>query len=432
MQPIVEKLKQSRIKTTIVISADDRKKAEEAALVKLGQNIEIKGFRQGKAPSSLIRERVKDDDLLEQVVSYLLPGIVTESLKLSGAKPVIRPVANIKSFDPLTIELIFVERPAVILRKPEKISVEKKKPQEATAEEINDFIKKIMMHDRTETLADRPAAKGDLVRMSLSAKDEKGTMVQELVIGHYNILMGSDDLLSELEPALIGMKKGEKKTAEVSFPQDHDITTVRGKKIQVEMNVKEVAEVKMPELTAEYIKTRLGADRTPEVFKADIKEMLTRKNREQELKRREEELFEKVSQSTSVDLAPEFIETEVREMLHDLGERLKKQQMTMEDWLKSTGKEAKTVTDEMRKIAADRITLRFGMQELAKHLKTEPAEDEIKKALAEAQKNDSHAGHHHPEEDSLSGGALYEDVRWELTIRKLMEEIIGEVTPTSL
>jgi len=427
METTVEKLKQSRIKTTTVVPAEIRKLAEVSALTELGQGMDIKGFRQGKAPLELIRERVKPDDLLEYTIRHLLPEIMTGALKTSGAKPIIRPAANITSRDPLTIELIFVERPPVTLKKPEKISVAQNPVTGATPAEVDEFIRKILVQDRTEAPVDRSAASGDTIRMSLGAKDEKGNPINELVTSHYNILIGSEDLLPELEPHLIGMKKDEKKTVTIPFPADHDITTVRGKKVQVDIAVKEVASVKLPELTAEYIKNRLGAERSPDVFKADVKEMLTSQKKNQEMKRREEELYEKVRQATSVELAPELIETEVRGMVEDLVERLKQQQTTLEQWLKSTGKNQKDVLEEMRKIATDRITLRFGMQELANAKKIEPTAEEIEAAIKTAEKSGAHAGHHHPEEDSRPGGALYDEVRWELQMQKLVKEIVGEI-----
>ncbi|MFA5800168.1 MAG: trigger factor [Candidatus Peribacteraceae bacterium] len=427
MEITVEKLKQSRIKTTAVIPPDALKHAEEQALTRLGNTMDIKGFRQGKAPLPLIRERVKPEDLLEETVRILLPEIVSASLEKSGAKPILRPSAGIASQNPLTITLTFVERPTVFLRKPEKIDVEQKSVAEAGAADVEQFIRKILLQDRTENPVDRPAARGDTIRMSLTAKDDKGKQVDELTIERLSILLGSEDLLPELEAHLLSMKKEEKKTVTVAFPLNHDIVTVRGRKITLEIAAKEVAEVKLPELTAEFIKIRLGAECTPEAFRADVRGMLTRQRKTEEMKRREEELYRKVREATTTDLAPELIDAEVQGMLEDLIERLKKQESTLEQWLKSTKKEWKDLVEEMRKIAVDRITLRFGMQELAKSRKTEPTDEEISSAIKEAEKSGAHAGHHHPAEDSAPGGALYEEIRFELQMQKLVRGIVGEI-----
>jgi ABC-type cobalamin/Fe3+-siderophores transport system ATPase subunit len=150
---------------------------------------------------------------------------------------------------------------------------------------------------------------------------------------------------------------------------------------------------------------RLGADRSLEQFRADIKDMLTRQRTEAETKRREEELYDKVRSATSVELAPELIDTEVQEMVRDFVGRLKEQGSTFADWLTATNKKEEDVVKEMKEIAQSRIILRFGMQELANALEIEPAEDAMKAQLDSARASAKAEGHPLPEEELKSGGS---------------------------
>ncbi len=426
METKVEKLKESRIRTLTTIPVDTFKKAEERALVVLGQRMSFKGFREGKAPLELVRAKVEADKLLEETIRVLIPDVMSDALKVSGAKPILQPSATVTSREPLVIALTFVERPKVTLKKPDAIGVEKKALPEIAPKDIDQFVKKILLQDRTEKPVDRPAKSGDALRISLNTKDDKGQEVKELTVGHYHVVLGSEELLPELEPHVTGMKKGEKKTATIAFPNDHDIPGLRGKKHAVEITMNDVNEVTLPELTQEYLKNRLNADRTPEDFRSDVKSMLTHQGKAAEMKRREEELFDNVRKATTVSLAPELVDAEVQDMLADMSHRLKAQQSTLEEWLKSTGKEFKTLVEEMKKIAESRITLRLGMQELAEFKKVEPTEAEILAGVTTAQTSGAHAGHHHGEADGKPGGALFEEVRWELKMQKLMGELIGE------
>ena len=216
MDITVEKLKESKIRTVTILTDDERGAAEESALNQLAQHVEIKGFRTGKAPLSKVRERVGEENLLEETVRVLLPKVLKEALEKSEAKPILRPSANIVSKSPLTIEIIFVNRPPVTVKKPEKITVEKKKPAEVTEKDIDTFINKILQQDRTETPVDRDVQKGDAVSFEMKTM-KKGVQVDELTVPAYGMVLGSEELLPELEEHLLGMKKGESKTANVSF-----------------------------------------------------------------------------------------------------------------------------------------------------------------------------------------------------------------------
>lgn len=425
MDTKIEKLPQSRIRTVTTVTKEEHADAEKKALAALADQIDIKGFRVGKAPGDMVRSRVGNERLMEETVRQLLPSVLKSALELSKAKPMLRPAASVVSTEPLTIALTFVERPPVTVKKAESLKVEKKQIPEATEKEVEAFLRKILMQDKTETPVERPAAKGDFVRLALASK-KKDKPVEELTVGNYGLLIGGEDVLPELEPHLTGMKKDEKKTAEITFPKDHDIPGIRGEKISVEMTVKGVSEVKLPELTKEYLKARLGTDATPETFRADVKRMLTDRARSEELKRREEELYTLVRAATTVDLAPEVIDAEVQDMAGDLRMRLEKQNMTMDDWLKTTNKDPKAVVDEMKQIAENRIRLRFGMQELAAKLKIDADPGEIASALASAKEAAKADGRSVPEEEMTPGGSIYEHIRFDLTMQKLVSSMIEE------
>jgi len=425
METATKKLPQSRIRTSTVIAPEERLSAEHKALQALTERVEIKGFRIGKAPADKVRERVGAERVLEETIRFLLPAVLKEALEKSGAKPMLRPSASVASTDPLTIELTFVERPAVSVKNPRSLRVEKKVIPEATNEDVDAFVHTVLMQDTSETTVDRAAAKGDFVRMSLSTT-KKGKPVDELTIGNYGLLIGNEDLLPELEPHLTGMKKDERKTADVSFPKDHDIPSIRGEKLSVAITVKSVAEVMLPELTQEYLKSRLGNDMTPDAFRSDVKKMITDRKRSEERQRREEELYEKVRAATTVDLAPEVIDAEVEDMAADLRSRLEKQGMTMDDWLKSGGKEAATVVNEMKGIAESRIKLRFGMQELASKLDIEPDAAHLASAIASAKAAAKKDGRDRAKNETEPGGTIHEHIRFDLTMQALVEKMIGD------
>lgn len=425
METTIEKLPQSRIRTSTIITDEEHMNAEKLALALLTEQVEIKGFRMGKAPSDMVKSRVGTEKLLEETVRALLPRVMKEALEKSGAKPILRPAAQVVSAQPLTIAFTFVQRPTVTLRKPNTITVEKKTFTETTDKEAESFIKKILIQDRTETPSQSPAKHGDLVNIAMSAK-KKGKQIDELTIGHYNLVIGSEDLFPQLEPHVMGMKKDDKKTVDITFPKDHDIPGIRGEKISIDITTKGVSEVKLPELTQEYLKLRVGRDMTPDNFRIDVKKMLLDRKKSEEMKRREEDLYTKVREATEVDIAPEILDAEVQDMVQDLHHRLEQQKMTMDDWLKATNKNPKSVVDEMKQIASSRIVLRFGMQELAAKLSIEPEATVLDQNLKAAKEHGEKNGRPIPEEELKDGGSVYEQIKFDLKMQALVKKMIDD------
>ncbi|MDD5056080.1 MAG: trigger factor [Candidatus Peribacteraceae bacterium] len=426
MEISIEKLKQCRIQATVIVAEDERRKAEEAALAAIGQHVRVKGFREGKAPAGIVRGQAGEERILEETVRRLLPQMVRSALEKSAAKPIMQPSASVKSTSPLTVTILFVERPTVILKKPDSITVEKKRTTEVTEQDIARVLRRMMEHDITETPVDRAAANGDSVQLSLKSTDKDGKPVEELTVDRYKTLIGSEELLPEIAKAAVGMKKGDKKTVTIPFSKTHDINGLRGKTVTVEMTATVVNAVTLPELTQAFIKTRFGVERTPEGFKAEVKEMLAKQRKNDEMKRREEEFFKAVRAATTVDLAQELIDAETREMLHDLEERLKKQEMSLEQWMKMTGKKPNELGEEMKKIAIDRITLRMGLQEFVEKKKIELTEEEMKKLIDPIKEHADKDGHPIPEEELKPNGGVYEQVRWEQRMKRAVEEAVRD------
>jgi trigger factor len=415
----VEKLKQCRIRTITIVPAEHVKQSEEQALARLARDVDVKGFRPGKTPPELVREKVGVEALFEEMIRTLLPDVLRDALTVSKANPILRPAASIVSKEPLTVALTFVERPTVLLKKPEKISLEKKQVLQPTEQDIDGFIRNLLSQDRTETPVDRPAAKGDAVRMALAAKDDKGKEVPELTVGRYTLTIGAEELLPELESHLTGVKKGDKKSATISFSDKHEIPAIRGRKLTIEMTVQDVLQITLPDVTAAYLESRFKVKRTPAQFRGEIRDMLFRQRQTQEMRRREEELYKAVRAATSVDLCPELIDAETQSILTDANARLQEQGTTLEDWLKQSGKTPEAMLDETKKTATERITLRLGMEELAKTKNITPSAEEVKKRVADMQGQAAKGG------TTTDSEELTHAATFDLTMQKLVESLIA-------
>ena len=93
----IERLPQARVRCTLTITDDQRQLAEERALKRLGQSIKLDGFRVGRAPLNVVKEKVKPEMLLEETVRMMAPDLITETMKEHDLKPIISPKLTVTS-----------------------------------------------------------------------------------------------------------------------------------------------------------------------------------------------------------------------------------------------------------------------------------------------------------------------------------------------
>ncbi len=425
MEISCQTLSQSRIKCVIKFSAEEKAKAEQQALSVLGQRVNLKGFRPGKAPPDMVRASVNADDMLTETARVLLPDAIRQSLEQSKAQPILPPQVGVESRDPLTISILFIGKPEVTLRKPEKIKADKGEPTKIEQKDIDEFLQRALANHRVETVIDRPAQHGDVVYISSEAADAEGNPLKEISHPSVRLTVGSaDDFVPGIGEHLQGMKTNDSKAIDAVFPSSHGVPALRDKKAKIKIAVKSVASVTMPEITAEFLETKLKLKRTPDEFKADVEKMLGDQKAGESRRKREEAFFDAIRAATTVDLAPELAEAEVQEMLRDLQERLQRENLTMDDWIKAMGKEPKEILETMRVNATKQLTLRLGLEAMLDWKKIAPDETKFKQIVADSKQSAARQGNIRSG-DFEPGGNAYRQIEWDLRMRTLMDEYVG-------
>ncbi len=420
MEISFQKLPQAKTKCTVKISAEQRSIAEQKALASLSEHANIKGFRKGKAPPDMVRAGIDPDDLLKETARVFLPDAVRQCLEQSKAAPILPPQVHVESQEPLVLSILFIEKPEVRLKKPEKITIEKKQTSAVEAKDIDAFLQRVLASHRTETVLDRPAQHGDVVYVESRATDAQDNAIKELSHPNVRLTVGSaEDFVPGISEHLHGMKGNDSKSMEARFPDTHAVPAVRGKKATVHVTVKSVAESRLPEITPEFLASTLRIKKTPDEFRKDIEHMLSEQQTNDERTRRENAFFDAVRAATTVDLAPELIEAEAQEMLKDLQERLQREGLTMEDWMTSMDKQPKDVLEMISDGAKKQLTLRLGLQEMMEWKKIVPDEEQFKRMLTDAKASAAQHGEGKPE-DYEPDGSAYRQMEWEMKMRKLV------------
>lgn len=417
-----KRLKQSRVQSTVTFTEAEAAAASEKALQKLGETIKIEGFRPGKVPLHLIKEKIDSAQLNEEAVRILLPGVFDVILKEHKLQPIIPPKVDMTSLSPITLTLTFVEKPEVNVKGAEKIRIQKKEIviEKKDIERMTGYLRN---QYRTTAPADRGAQDGDELVVdfvgSLNGSEAEGTRATG-----YTLTIGSKSLIPGFEEALVGMKKGEQKTFPLTFPTDYRAEHLKGKSLDFTATVHEIREVRLPEFTDAFVKEHHLGESVHDLEKK-IEKTLREQQERDDRARREKDLFDAIRAATVIDLASELITHEERMIFDEIARNLEQEKMGMDEWLKQTGRTVDALQKELQEEAAKRLTLRFAIQWLLDERKIEATAQELdatrEMMLAGVEPSERAKAEVYYKE----GGEGFEELKWRKRVEKLVEGMLA-------
>lgn len=420
----VDRKENGRIECTVTFAEEDVAPAEEKALQKLGGDIKMEGFRPGKVPAELLKDKVDANRLYEETVRELLPDTFEAIAKENDIKPIIPPRVQGIERDPMRVTIVFLERPEVKLKGASKIKVDKKdiKLDEKDVQRMIDYV---LQQHQTRTEVNRAVQENDAVVMQFWGDDENGNEIPNTRSEDYQIVVGSKTLIPGFEDNLIGMKKDEQKSFGLTFPDNYQAEELQGKPATFHVTISKIEEVTSPELTDEFAKANLHVESVKE-FKERIEESMKMQEMQVERKRREQDLLEQIRKATTVNLEPELVEDELGGIMYELEQELKQHNMGFADWLKQTGQEADQVQTQMKERAEHRLTIRLGTQQLVEDEGIEISYEDMKKIVEEYLSPLSGDERKNAEKQYEPGQEGYEHLKWQKRVEKLIEQYLGK------
>jgi trigger factor len=259
---------------------------KQAVLAKLAANLKIQGFREGKAPLSLVEKNVDQSLLQTEFLEQAVNRLYVDAIVQENIRPVAQPEVNVKKFVPFTTLEIEAVAPAVgeiKLGDYRQIKVDKK-PVKITDKDVEEVIAQLKTRAAEREEVKRAAKDGDEVVIDFSGTDTK---TKEPISGadgkDYPLVLGSNTFIPGFEPNLIGLKAGDDKTFDIEFPKDYGVQALQSRKVTFKVTVKKVQQVVEPKLDDAFA-AKVGQFKTVDELKADIKKQL-QTERQQEAER---------------------------------------------------------------------------------------------------------------------------------------------------
>ncbi|NBX68403.1 MAG: trigger factor [Proteobacteria bacterium] len=280
----VDRLSATKVRLTIEFAGDTLQKHEQMMVNRYAKTARIPGFRPGKAPANLIKEKFKED-IRRDVVSHLLEAGLSEALQKTKLSPVSRPQVQVNELSegkPFAFSAEFEVEPEINLKGYKGIAL-KKQVVDPTDEEVQGTFTNLRERMATlEPLSSEKPEKGNfaVVEVGFHLKDNPSKKEEPK---SYTVELGADRVLPNVEKALMGMKTGDSGEVEETFPEDYGDKDLAGKTALFSVKLLELKNRVLPELNDAFA-AQLKEGATVESLTAEVRENI-KQSKEEEAKR---------------------------------------------------------------------------------------------------------------------------------------------------
>jgi len=295
----------------------------DTRLTKVGRSAKLKGFRPGKVPRKVIRERygsqVRQEVLQDMIQSSYSSAIEQEDLR-PAAMPTIEPVDGADGED-FAFTAVFEVYPDVTIAGLEKLKIAHPETEIGDSD-MDEMIETLRKQHAEWSPVERKAADGDRVTV-----DFEGTLKGEKFEGGAGtdvpVIIGQGQMLEDFEKNLKGLKKGDEKSFKMKFPKEYHASDLAGQKVEFAVTAKEVAEQVLPEVDEEFVKKFGVEGGDVETFRADVRKNMAREAEARNRAEIKRQVMEQLLDANPIEVPGALIDQEAvslrRESLRNMG-----------------------------------------------------------------------------------------------------------------
>ena len=393
-QPTIKQLPKSQVEFGFSVSVEDAKPYIDQAIIDISTNRPIKGFRPGKATYNDVKLAYGEMFIWESALERIVRATYVKAVLDGNIDAVGSPEIHVEKLVPgndIVFSVTATVMPSATKLADYTKTVVTKKHRDVTEEEVTHAVEDLRKMRRIESVVDRPATKEDLAVVDLEILKD-GVSIEGGQSHDYRVYMFEDHYIPGFADQLIGAKKGDEKSFELPFPEDHYNKLYAGQNMTFKTNVKDVYEMALPEVTDEFAKG-LGAE------SKDALIGLIRKNLQEEEDRRTDEsaeiqMLQKLTKECAYTEIPDIlINEEIRRMTRELEHSVEERGGTWKDYLSSIKKSADDLKLEFVPQAIERIQTAVFMKEVGKKenitVEHEEIHEEIDRILATVKEGDT-------------------------------------------
>lgn len=388
MNVTTEKIENHKVVLTIEVPAEELDKGIKAACKSLANRVNIPGFRKGKAPRRILEMNIGKEAILDEAFDRVAQKAFDEALKQENLDPVDRPQVDVVTLEEgkdVVFKATITPVPEVTLGEYKGLKVAKD-AVEVKDEQVEEQVKNILNHHAKMVDAEEGAtvANDDFITL-----DFKGEVDGVAFAGgegkDYPLQIGSHSFIDTFEDQLVGLKVGEEKDVNVTFPEEYHAKDLAGKAAVFHCKINSIKHKEMPELTDEFVKASTSYE-SIEDMKAKLRENIEKNaQREADTKRRNE-ILKQATDNITVDIPEVMVENRVSNMIQELSVNLENQGMNLDAYLKYANMDMAKLREQYKESAAIAVKTDLMLDAVAKaeDIKVENADINAEIALLAA------------------------------------------------
>ena len=352
----------------ITAPAADVNAGFKKAVQKIANQVNIPGFRKGKAPRAIIEMHYGKEAVKQEAFEEVANKAYSQALEQEHLIPVSDPKVEASTFEEgkdmeLTIKVTLKPEPE--LGEYKGLHVEKKEAV-VTDEQIDDQMKELQNRNAKMVVAEDGAVieKGDFAII-----DFAGTVDGEPFSGGegkgYPLEVGSNSFIPGFEDQLVGLSKGDSTDVEVTFPEEYFVKELAGKEAVFKVNIQDVKRKELPELTDEYVAAN-SEFKTVAELRANYKERM-QKAAEANAKAEYEHALIDLAVANAKFTVPEImIEDKISQMVEEMKMSLESRKMTLDMYMQYTGLDMAKIRENQRPVAEESVKTDLVLDAIAK------------------------------------------------------------------
>lgn len=388
MNVTTEKIENHKVVLTIEVPAEELDKGIKAACKSLANRVNIPGFRKGKAPRRILEMNIGKEAILDEAFDRVAQKAFDEALKQENLDPVDRPQVDIVTLEEgkdVVFKATITPVPEVTLGEYKGLKVAKD-AVEVKDEQVEEQVKNILNHHAKMVDAEEGATVANDDFITLDFKGEVDGVAFPGGEGKdYPLQIGSHSFIDTFEDQLVGLKVGEEKDVNVTFPEEYHAKDLAGKAAVFYCKINSIKHKEMPELTDEFVKETTSYENI-EDMKAKLRENIEKNaQREADTKRRNE-ILKQATDNITVDIPEVMIENRVSNMIQELSVNLENQGMNLDAYLKYANMDIAKLREQYKESAAIAVKTDLMLDAVAKaeDIKVENADINAEIALLAA------------------------------------------------
>ncbi len=300
----------------LAVALADLDKDIEQRLKRLGKNVKMPGFRPGKVPANIVKQQygaqAHNEAMNEAIERAFSDAVRSQQLRVAGYPRI--EAKKTENTTHIEFSAIFEVYPEFSVADLKDVELERAQ-LEVGAAELDNTLEVLRKQRVNYEPVDRAAASGDKVTIDFLGKKD-GEPFQGGQAHDYPFVLGQGAMLADFEQAVTGLKAGEAKSFDMTFPADYFAKDLAGQAVTFEVTVKEVREAVLPEIDEEFAKTLGVGDGSVEKMRAEIEANLKREVKKRLQAKNKDQVMEALLKANPIDVPNALVEMEIERLMN--------------------------------------------------------------------------------------------------------------------